>query len=32
LQDYFVVYPGHGPATTMGEEKRVNPFLTALGT
>lgn len=30
LPDYFVVFPGHGPATTMGEEKRVNPFLTAL--
>jgi hydroxyacylglutathione hydrolase len=30
LQDYFVVYPGHGPTTTMGEEKRVNPFLRVL--
>jgi hydroxyacylglutathione hydrolase len=30
LPDYFVVYPGHGPATTMGEEKRVNPFLQGL--
>jgi glyoxylase-like metal-dependent hydrolase (beta-lactamase superfamily II) len=30
LPEYFVVYPGHGPATTMGEEKRVNPFLRAL--
>lgn len=30
LPDYFVVYPGHGPATTMGEEKRVNPFLLGL--
>ena len=30
LPDYFVVYPGHGPATTIGEEKRVNPFLQAL--
>ena len=27
LPDHYVVYPGHGPATTMGEEKRVNPFL-----
>jgi hydroxyacylglutathione hydrolase len=27
LPDYFVVYPGHGPATTIGEEKRINPFL-----
>jgi glyoxylase-like metal-dependent hydrolase (beta-lactamase superfamily II) len=23
-----VVYPGHGPATTIGEENRTNPFLT----
>ena len=30
LPDYFVVYPGHGPETTMGEEKRVNPFLRDL--
>jgi hydroxyacylglutathione hydrolase len=30
LPDYFVVYPGHGPTTTMGEEKRVNPFLKQL--
>jgi hydroxyacylglutathione hydrolase len=27
LPDHYVVYPGHGPTTTMGEEKRVNPFL-----
>jgi len=30
LPDFFVVYPGHGPVTTMGEEKRVNPFLQGL--
>jgi glyoxylase-like metal-dependent hydrolase (beta-lactamase superfamily II) len=30
LPDYFVVYPGHGPQTTIGEEKRVNPFLQSL--
>jgi glyoxylase-like metal-dependent hydrolase (beta-lactamase superfamily II) len=30
LQDFFVVYSGHGPTTTMGEEKRVNPFLRLL--
>jgi glyoxylase-like metal-dependent hydrolase (beta-lactamase superfamily II) len=28
LPDYFLVYPGHGPTSIMGEEKRVNPFLT----
>ena len=27
LPDHFVVYPGHGPTTTIGEEKRNNPFL-----
>jgi glyoxylase-like metal-dependent hydrolase (beta-lactamase superfamily II) len=27
LPDYFLVYPGHGPASIMGAEKRVNPFL-----
>ena len=30
LPDHFVVYPGHGPATTIGEEKRSNPFLQRL--
>jgi glyoxylase-like metal-dependent hydrolase (beta-lactamase superfamily II) len=30
LPNYFVVYPGHGPTTNMGEEKRVNPFLNRL--
>ena len=28
LPDTTVVYPGHGPATTVGEERRSNPFLT----
>ncbi|HMB16051.1 MAG TPA: MBL fold metallo-hydrolase [Pelovirga sp.] len=28
LADETKVYPGHGPATTIGEEKRHNPFLT----
>lgn len=27
LPDETVVYPGHGPATTIGEEKVTNPFL-----
>jgi glyoxylase-like metal-dependent hydrolase (beta-lactamase superfamily II) len=27
LPDNFMVYPGHGPATTIGEEKRTNPYL-----
>jgi hydroxyacylglutathione hydrolase len=27
LPAYFMVYPGHGETTIMGEEKRVNPFL-----
>ena len=28
LPDETVVYPGHGPATTVGQERRTNPFLT----
>lgn len=27
LPDEVVVYPGHGPSTTIGEEKTHNPFL-----
>lgn len=27
LDDGFVVYPGHGPVTTIGDERRTNPFL-----
>ena len=28
LPDDTVIYPGHGPATTVADEKRHNPFLT----
>jgi len=28
--DETPVYPGHGPATTIGEERETNPFLQAL--
>lgn len=28
LPDEIVVYPGHGPDTTIGRERRTNPFLT----
>ena len=27
LPDNTVIYPGHGPATTVGAEKRSNPFV-----
>jgi glyoxylase-like metal-dependent hydrolase (beta-lactamase superfamily II) len=27
LDEKTIVYPGHGPATTIEEEKRLNPFL-----
>jgi hydroxyacylglutathione hydrolase len=29
LGDELIVYPGHGDLTTIGEEKRFNPFLNA---
>lgn len=27
LDDETLVYPGHGPATTIGQERKMNPFL-----
>ncbi len=30
LPDEMLVYPGHGPATTIGEEKTDNPFIEDL--
>ena len=29
LPDYFLIYPGHGPSSIIGEEKRSNPFLVS---
>ncbi|HYE77166.1 MAG TPA: MBL fold metallo-hydrolase [bacterium] len=29
LPDDVTVYPGHGPTTTIGQEKRTNPFVPA---
>ncbi len=31
LDDQTVVLPGHGPKTTIGAERRFNPFLEGLG-
>jgi hydroxyacylglutathione hydrolase len=31
LPDYFLIYPGHGPTSIMGEEKRKNPFIVNDG-
>jgi hydroxyacylglutathione hydrolase len=28
LSENLLIYPGHGPTSMIGEEKRVNPFLT----
>lgn len=30
LGDEVRVYPGHGPATTIGQERRTNPFLVGM--
>ncbi|MGH9816129.1 MAG: MBL fold metallo-hydrolase [Candidatus Acidiferrales bacterium] len=30
LPDHTVVYPGHGPATTIGDERDTNPFLRGI--
>lgn len=30
LPEHYVVYPGHGPTSTIGDEKRFNPFLQWL--
>lgn len=30
LPDAMKVYPGHGPETTVGRERRLNPFLSSL--
>ncbi|MEI8191224.1 MAG: MBL fold metallo-hydrolase [candidate division NC10 bacterium] len=32
LPDWTVVYPGHGAATSIGAERRDNPFLQATGS
>jgi glyoxylase-like metal-dependent hydrolase (beta-lactamase superfamily II) len=32
LPDWTVVYPGHGAATSIGAERRDNPFLQASGS
>jgi glyoxylase-like metal-dependent hydrolase (beta-lactamase superfamily II) len=32
LPDSTIVYSGHGPETTIGQERRSNPFLTGRGT
>ncbi len=31
FDDGIVVYPGHGPSTTVGEERRSNPFVGERG-
>jgi glyoxylase-like metal-dependent hydrolase (beta-lactamase superfamily II) len=31
LPDSLFVYPGHGESSTIGEEKKTNPFLDNMG-
>jgi len=31
LGDDCILHPGHGPDTTVGQERRTNPFLSSLG-
>jgi len=31
LDDHIIVYPGHGPSSTIGHEKKTNPFFTEGG-
>jgi len=31
LPDETVVYSGHGPPTTIGQERVTNPFIVAMG-
>ena len=32
LSDDMEVWPGHGPTTTIGEERASNPFVNGAGT
>ena len=32
MADEIVVLPGHGPHTTIGQERASNPFLRAAGS
>ena len=31
LPDHYAVYPGHGPSSTIGAERKLNPFLRWIG-
>jgi glyoxylase-like metal-dependent hydrolase (beta-lactamase superfamily II) len=31
LGDHIIAFPGHGPETTLGQERRTNPFLNESG-